>query len=67
MYDFCLGDDVVSVNDSMTDVRHLLNCMAIAYLKMEFDFDGMPDYMMRAFDNVFAIKRDVRTIVREVR
>ena len=64
MYNFCYGDDAVFVNDSMTDVRHLLNCMAIAYVKSEFDFDGMPDYMMRAFDNVFTIKRDVHTIVR---
>lgn len=65
MYNFCYGDDAVLVNDSMTDVRHLLNCMAIAYVKSEFDFDGMPDYMMRAFDNVFTIKRGVHTIVVE--
>lgn len=67
MYNYYWDDDVVSVNDSMDNVRHLLNCMAIAYVKSEFDFDGMPDYMMRAFDNVFTIKRGINTIVREVR
>lgn len=56
MFNVYWNEDLVTVNDGMVDVMNLLNSMAMAYLRCDFDFDGMPGYMM-AFDNVFTLER----------
>lgn len=61
---FYWNGDVVEINDSISDVSVLLTCFARAYVSEDFDFDGMPDYLSKSFDNVFTVKRGVTTIVR---